>query len=108
MATSTKKMNEAAVKAGIERAKLEKLLRQERRTSEEAATVASSAFKPLSSSFKPLSSSWQNTRLVPADVKTAVPSHFYQDTNANDRLFDPPSTFCIILLLSDDIVDTLL
>ena len=75
-------MNEAAVKAAIERAKLEKLSRQQRRTSEDEA----------SRGYQPLSSSWQNTRLVPADVKTSVPSHLNQDTTAADRLFEPPST----------------
>ena len=81
MATSIKKMNEAA----IERAKLEKLSRQQRRTSEDEAMVASRGYQPLSSS-------WQNTRLVPADVKTSVPSQLGQDTTAADRLFEPPST----------------
>ena len=61
--TSTKKMKEAAaVKAGIERAKLEKLIRQQQTTttSEEGPGVASGGYQPLSS--------WQNTRLVPPDV----------------------------------------
>ena len=59
-------MNEAAaVKAGIERAKLEKLFRQQQTTttSEEGPRVANSGYEPLGS--------WQNTRLVPPDV----PSH---------------------------------
>ena len=58
--TSNRKMSEAAaVKAGIERAKLEKLFRQQQTTttSEEEPRVANSGYEPLSS--------WQNTRLVP-------------------------------------------
>ena len=84
---STKKTKEDAVRSGIERAKLEKLGRQQQGEPPRVYQHLSGwQNRRTSSDYQPLSD-WQNTMLVPADVHSAVPSHLHRIASEAERFF---------------------